>query len=219
MGPESPVSTQPVRELRELLQGKRLTADGLRKPHLPQHCCHSLPGDDTARSSSGRASCRNSRAATRNTRVAHRIRQGLPPLVKGCADDAEHSVGIFRFYPRLFTAPQPDHTGAHIGTGDEAVGRYICNYLGLSVVLNCERKRSVILCSRPCIYPRCNLFLDHNGHALYQRMSLRGIFLKKLRARYDAAANDEERRQIEQAARWGLAALNNAEEVVQHEDP
>lgn len=49
--------------------------------------------------------------------------------------------------------------------------------------------------------------------------SLRGIFLKKLRVRYDAAANDEERRQIEQAARWGLAALNNAEEVVQHEDP
>ncbi len=49
--------------------------------------------------------------------------------------------------------------------------------------------------------------------------SLRGIFLKALRARYDAAANDGERRQIEQAARWGLAALNNAEEVVQHEDP
>ncbi len=49
--------------------------------------------------------------------------------------------------------------------------------------------------------------------------SLRGIFLKKLRERYDGAANDEERKQIEQAARWGLAALNNAEEVVQHEDP
>ena len=49
--------------------------------------------------------------------------------------------------------------------------------------------------------------------------SLRGIFLKKLRQRYDGAADDEERKQIEQAARWGLAALNNAEEVVQHEDP
>lgn len=49
--------------------------------------------------------------------------------------------------------------------------------------------------------------------------SLRGIFLKKLRQRYDGAANDEERKLIEQAARWGLAALNNAEEVVQHEDP
>ncbi len=48
--------------------------------------------------------------------------------------------------------------------------------------------------------------------------SLRGIFLKKLRQRYDGAADDEERKQIEQAARWGLAALNNAEEVVQHED-
>ena len=49
--------------------------------------------------------------------------------------------------------------------------------------------------------------------------SLRGIFLKKLRERFDGAANDEEKKQIEQAARWGLAALNNAEEVVQHEDP
>ena len=49
--------------------------------------------------------------------------------------------------------------------------------------------------------------------------SLRGIFLKKLRQRYDGAADDEEHKQIEQAARWGLAALNNAEEVVQHEDP
>lgn len=49
--------------------------------------------------------------------------------------------------------------------------------------------------------------------------SLRGIFLKKLRDRYDAAADEREKQQIEQAARWGLAALNNAEEVVQHEDP
>ena len=49
--------------------------------------------------------------------------------------------------------------------------------------------------------------------------SLRGIFLKKLRDRYDAAGSDAERRKIEQAARWGLAALNNAEEVIQHEDP
>ena len=49
--------------------------------------------------------------------------------------------------------------------------------------------------------------------------SLRGIFLKKLRERFDAAESEEERQKIEQAARWGLAALNNAEEVVQHEDP
>ena len=49
--------------------------------------------------------------------------------------------------------------------------------------------------------------------------SLRGIFLKKLREKYDAAENDGARRQIEQAARWGLAALNNAEEVIRHEDP
>lgn len=48
--------------------------------------------------------------------------------------------------------------------------------------------------------------------------SLRGIFLKKLRARYDAAESEEARQQVEQAARWGLAALNNAEEVARHED-
>ena len=49
--------------------------------------------------------------------------------------------------------------------------------------------------------------------------TLRGLFLKKLRARYDEAADEHARRQIEQAARWGLAALDNREEVVRHEDP
>ena len=41
--------------------------------------------------------------------------------------------------------------------------------------------------------------------------TLRGIFLKRLKARYDAAASDEEKQRVEQAARWGLAALDNAE--------
>ena len=48
--------------------------------------------------------------------------------------------------------------------------------------------------------------------------TLRGLFLARLKARYDAAKTEEERRKLEQAARWGLAALDNAEEVVQHED-
>jgi DNA repair exonuclease SbcCD nuclease subunit len=48
--------------------------------------------------------------------------------------------------------------------------------------------------------------------------TLRGLFLMKLRQQYDAAKGDEQRRQIEQAARWGLAALDNMEEVVRHED-
>ena len=48
--------------------------------------------------------------------------------------------------------------------------------------------------------------------------TLRGLFLKKLRAQYDAAPDDGTRRKIEQAARWGLAALDNREEVVRHED-
>ncbi len=48
--------------------------------------------------------------------------------------------------------------------------------------------------------------------------TLRGLFLMKLRARYDNARSDEERNRIEQAARWGLAALDNREEVVRHEN-
>ena len=49
--------------------------------------------------------------------------------------------------------------------------------------------------------------------------SLRGLFLKKLRARYDAAREDSARRAVEQAARWGLAALDRREEVARHDDP
>lgn len=48
--------------------------------------------------------------------------------------------------------------------------------------------------------------------------SLRGLFLLKLRERYDAAKTEEERVHIEQAARWGLAAIDNREEVVRHDD-
>lgn len=48
--------------------------------------------------------------------------------------------------------------------------------------------------------------------------SLRGIFLRKLRDKYDAALTADERELAEQAARWGLAALDNMEEVVRHED-
>ena len=48
--------------------------------------------------------------------------------------------------------------------------------------------------------------------------SLRGIFLQKLLDRLGRAETDEERSRIEQAARWGLAALDNSEEVVSHED-
>ena len=47
--------------------------------------------------------------------------------------------------------------------------------------------------------------------------TLRGIFLSKLRARYDAAENDAAKQRIEQAVRWGLAALDNAEEVAVHD--
>ena len=48
--------------------------------------------------------------------------------------------------------------------------------------------------------------------------SLRGLFLLKLRERYDAASSEAERLHIEQAARWGLAAIDNREEVVRHDD-
>lgn len=48
--------------------------------------------------------------------------------------------------------------------------------------------------------------------------SLRGIFLEKLKEKYENCADDRERYIVEQAARWGLAALDRGEEVVSHED-
>ena len=48
--------------------------------------------------------------------------------------------------------------------------------------------------------------------------SLRGLFLKKLREAYDAAETPERQGLIEQAARWGLAALDHREEVLAHDD-
>ena len=48
--------------------------------------------------------------------------------------------------------------------------------------------------------------------------TLRGLFLNKLKARYDRCTDSIERAKIEQAARWGLAALDNMEEVVCHGD-
>ena len=48
--------------------------------------------------------------------------------------------------------------------------------------------------------------------------TLRGLFLSKLKSRYDKSSDEGERIRLEQAARWGLAALENREEVVSHED-
>ena len=47
--------------------------------------------------------------------------------------------------------------------------------------------------------------------------TLRGLFTLKLALKF-AAADEEQRRLIEQAARWGLAALDNREELVRHDD-
>lgn len=49
--------------------------------------------------------------------------------------------------------------------------------------------------------------------------SLRGIFLEKLRTLREAAGSEAEKLRLEQAARWGLAALNGGEEVAVHENP
>lgn len=48
--------------------------------------------------------------------------------------------------------------------------------------------------------------------------SLRGLFLAKLKKQRDEAPDEKTRELAEQAARWGLAALDNAEEVVRHEN-
>ena len=49
--------------------------------------------------------------------------------------------------------------------------------------------------------------------------TLRGLFLQKLRTLYDAAVTEAEKSRIEQAVRWGLAAMENGEEVTVHENP
>ncbi len=49
--------------------------------------------------------------------------------------------------------------------------------------------------------------------------TLKGLFLKKLRVRYDAASSESQRIRIEQSLRWGLAALEDGEEVAVHENP
>ncbi len=43
--------------------------------------------------------------------------------------------------------------------------------------------------------------------------SLRGVFLRMLREKYDSARSDAEREQITRAARWGLAAIDGREEA------
>lgn len=48
--------------------------------------------------------------------------------------------------------------------------------------------------------------------------SLRGIFLAKMKELYDSAKDDAARMGAENAVRWGLAALDNTEEVSCHED-
>ncbi len=48
--------------------------------------------------------------------------------------------------------------------------------------------------------------------------SLRGLFLARLHTAWERAQDDEQKERIEQAARWGLAALDNAEEVAVHEN-
>ena len=48
--------------------------------------------------------------------------------------------------------------------------------------------------------------------------TLRGAFLLKLKNEYDNAETEEEKRIIIKAARWGIAALENSEEVADCED-
>lgn len=47
--------------------------------------------------------------------------------------------------------------------------------------------------------------------------SLRGVFLTKMKQKYDLSLTEAERKQTELAARWGLAALDRREEITFHE--
>ena len=49
--------------------------------------------------------------------------------------------------------------------------------------------------------------------ALSERDDLRGVFLRKMHARLDAAQSEDEKNDITQATRWGLAALERGEAV------
>ena len=48
--------------------------------------------------------------------------------------------------------------------------------------------------------------------------TLRGIFLARMKERFDAAEDEQQRERIEQAVRWGMAAMDHREEIAQHED-
>jgi hypothetical protein len=39
-----------------------------------------------------------------------------------------------------------------------------------------------------------------------------------MRARYDSAENEADKEMIEMAVRWGIAAIDNCEEIIIHED-
>lgn len=65
---------------------------------------------------------------------------------------------------------------------------------------------------------RDNTRLRQNVWDRAEEDTLRGAFLRRLRERLRLAGDDGERELIEQAARWGLAALDNREEVARSED-
>lgn len=74
-----------------------------------------------------------------------------------------------------------------------------------------ERFFALQLCDRTHL--RCELW-ERTGED-----SLRGVFLGKLRTMYDKAEGEAEKTAIEQAARWGLAALDRREEIAVHDHP
>ena len=48
--------------------------------------------------------------------------------------------------------------------------------------------------------------------------TLRGTFISKMKDRFDKAENDKDKEKIEMAVRWGLAAIDNCEEIIVYED-
>ncbi|MDO4983016.1 MAG: metallophosphoesterase [Eubacteriales bacterium] len=60
--------------------------------------------------------------------------------------------------------------------------------------------------------------LSHSIWDKAQEDTLRGIFLRKLREKYDNTDDLREKEMIGRAARWGLSALDNGKEVAAHEN-
>ena len=61
----------------------------------------------------------------------------------------------------------------YIWTGHKAVRRYICRQIWFCIILNCQGKRAIVLCSRLCLHPQSYFLLHHHRNAFYRHMAFK----------------------------------------------